>query len=444
MKNSIRFVNHASILINKGKKGILCDPWYSSNAFHKGWNLLFENSFEDILEVLNSTSFIWISHEHPDHFSVKFFKDYGEVIRANKIKILFQKTNDKRVVSFLKKSGFEVKELIIDKWQILNNGLRIMCLKEGEYDSALLIDNEGERILNLNDCVIRDYQKANKFFKKTGEVNTLLTQFSYAAWKGGKSNKSWRKSAALEKLLSIKIQAEVFKPKFVIPFASFVYFSNTQNFYLNDCKNTTNKILEYFADTSINIIIMKPGDILGGHLQNINSIKANEFWMDLYAKLNLRTLNDFDIVDLENLEKYFHVYRKRIIKNNNFYLMSLVRIISPYKVFQPVTIFINDIGKTIKFDYLKNYFKITSEKPMIQMRSESLAFIFKNTFGFDTLTVNGCFEEVTSGGFAEATKSMAIENFNNNGINFSIGFLFKFRLILNSIYSLLRVSRKLK
>ncbi len=444
MKNSIRFVNHASVLINQGKKGILCDPWYSSNAFHKGWNLLFENSVQDIIEVINKTSFIWISHEHPDHFSIKFFKDYGEIIKENKIKILFQQTKDKRVVTFLQKSGFEVKELILDKWFFLGNDLRVMCLKEGQYDSALLVESEDEKILNLNDCAIRNYSAANKFLKKTGVVNVLLTQFSYAAWKGGKSNKSWRESAALEKLESIKIQAEVFKPKYVIPFASFVYFSNTENFYLNDCKNTTNKILNYFDNTSINIIIMKPGDVLGSVLQNINSDKANQFWMNLYEELSFRSLNDFDVVDLETLEKFFKSYRKRIVKNNNFVLMRLIRFVSPIKIFQPVTIFINDVGKTIKFDYLKNYFRVTNDKPMIQMRSESLAFIFKNTFGFDTLTVNGCFEEVTSGGFTQATKTMAIENFNNNGIYFSIGLLFNFRLIIRSFYTLFIVSRKLK
>ena len=233
MKNSIKFINHASVLINQGKKGILCDPWYSSNAFHKGWNLLYENSVEDIIEVINMTSFIWISHEHPDHFSIKFFKDYGEIIRKNKIKILFQKTNDKRVITFLKKKGFEVKELIEDKWFLLGDDLRIMCLKDGQYDSALFVDSKGEKILNLNDCAIRNYSTAKKFFKKTGEVNVLLTQFSYAAWKGGKSNRSWRESAALEKLESIKIQAEVFNPKYVIPFASFVYFSNIEKGVFN-------------------------------------------------------------------------------------------------------------------------------------------------------------------------------------------------------------------
>ena len=43
-------------------------------------------------------------------------------------------------------------------------------------------------------------------------------------------------------------------------------------------------------------------------------------------------------------------------------------------------------------------------------------FIFTNNFGFDTLTVNGCFEESKNGGFIEVTKSLAIENLNNLGI----------------------------
>ena len=104
----------------------------------------------------------------------------------------------------------------------------------------------------------------------------------------------------------------MFNPKYVIPFASFVYFSNIENFYLNDCKNTTSKILNYFSKTDINIIIMKPGDILGSVLQNINSKKANQFWMNFYEELRFRNLNDFEIVDLQNLEKFFNIYRNEL------------------------------------------------------------------------------------------------------------------------------------
>mgnify|MGYP003324639831 CR=1 FL=1 len=54
-KTSIEFVNHASVLINYGKIGILSDPWYSQSVFHNGWRLLYENSEEYIDKVLDNT-----------------------------------------------------------------------------------------------------------------------------------------------------------------------------------------------------------------------------------------------------------------------------------------------------------------------------------------------------------------------------------------------------
>ena len=59
----IRFINHASILLDEK---ILCDPWYSGSIFLNGWNLLHENRV-DINTIV--PQYIWISHEHPDHFN---------------------------------------------------------------------------------------------------------------------------------------------------------------------------------------------------------------------------------------------------------------------------------------------------------------------------------------------------------------------------------------
>ena len=59
--------------------------------------------------------------------------------------------------------------------------------------------------------------------------------------------------------------------------------------------------------------------------------------MNFYEELSFRTLNDFDMVDLQNLEKFLMVIRKNC-KNNNFYLMHLIRLLSPIKIFHPVTI----------------------------------------------------------------------------------------------------------
>ena len=81
---------------------------------------------------------------------------------------------------------------------------------------------------------------------------------------------------------------------------------------------------------------------------------------------------------------------------------------------------------------------------MICLKSESLNFIFSNSFGFDTLTVNGCFEEGKIGGFVMATKSLAIENLNNLGISVTPSIIFNFFLIKLFILRLYRVAKKLK
>ena len=74
LKNFVKFINHASIIISNGNKSILTDPWYSGSSFDDGWKLLYENETDDIINILNDVNYIWFSHEHPDHFSIKFLK----------------------------------------------------------------------------------------------------------------------------------------------------------------------------------------------------------------------------------------------------------------------------------------------------------------------------------------------------------------------------------
>ena len=99
-KTTIQFINHASVRISYEDVSLLSDPWYFGDAFHKGWNLLVEQSTDEIMKIINSITHIWISHEHPDHFSISFFKNYEELIKSQGIVILFQETNDHRDKEF--------------------------------------------------------------------------------------------------------------------------------------------------------------------------------------------------------------------------------------------------------------------------------------------------------------------------------------------------------
>ena len=78
---SIQFINHASVVIKHDDVALLSDPWYQGDAFHKGWNLLHELNDSEIQELLEQITHIWISHEHPDHFSIMFFNKFGKLIQ---------------------------------------------------------------------------------------------------------------------------------------------------------------------------------------------------------------------------------------------------------------------------------------------------------------------------------------------------------------------------
>ena len=104
---SVQFINHASFKVNFENITLLTDPWYQGDSFHKGWNLLIEQSKDEIVSILKNVTHIWISHEHPDHFSINFFNNYKEIIQNQKIIILFQETRDNRVKKFFLQNKFE-------------------------------------------------------------------------------------------------------------------------------------------------------------------------------------------------------------------------------------------------------------------------------------------------------------------------------------------------
>ena len=139
-KTTIEFVNHASVLIKYGKIGILSDPWYSQPVFHNGWRLLYENESNYVEEVLDRTSYNYLSHEHPDHFNPSYLlkDEIKKKIIQNQITFLFQKTKDKRVISFLKNKGFKVIELDQKKNKIEDN-IEVEIVKHDFYDSSISI-----------------------------------------------------------------------------------------------------------------------------------------------------------------------------------------------------------------------------------------------------------------------------------------------------------------
>jgi len=445
LNTSIKFVNHASVIIENEHIKLLSDPWYFGDAFHQGWSLIFENKKEDILEILNSITHIWISHEHPDHLSIPFFKEYKELLKNKNIKVLFQETKDKRVFNFIKSLEIEITELKNKKEYLIGDNFSIKCVKFGFYDSALLVNIGNKKIFNLNDCPLNNKKDLSLFKKNFGSCDVLLTQFSYAAWKGGENNILWRKNAADEKIQTLILQAETLEAKTVIPFASFIKFSNIRNSYLNENRNTHNSILEKTKNTKNNIVFLRPNE-----KQNINFLSQDKetlkFWDEKLTQSNNKDLINYkNKFSLDELNISFSKYRNRIFDKNSKLFLYIVRLIPFIKALKKVVLKTENLEKCIVIDIFKNKIDFVNHIDYdIELSSESFNYILNNSFGFDTLTVNGCFEEGTKGGFKKATKLFAIENLNNLGIYFNFSLIFNLKIISFFFKLLKKVETNLK
>ena len=297
------------------------------------------------------------------------------------------------------------------------------------------------KIVNLNDCPLNEPEKIKKFKNKHGKFDILLSQFSYAAWKGGKNNSEYRKIAAEEKIKTMMNQYKILECKHVIPFASFVYFSNELNNYMNDCINKPENLIKKLGN-EINAIILSPGEKQWLHelRQNQDSIT---FWKDKYKQIpNLPVDKYSKSITYEELKKDFQAYKNRILKINSKILIYFASKIKSLNYFQPINIFLIDHNKNYEFSLTKDFKINENVEPDIKMHSESLQFIFKNNFGFDTLTVNGCFE-ASKEGFLKTTKTFAIGTLNSMGLKLNLGLLFNIKLIFFFLNLLKKVVKRL-
>ena len=311
----IEWINHASYVFQYKNSRIIADPWLFGSAFNDGWDLLVETQFK--VEDFKNITHIWFSHEHPDHFAPQVLGKIDEKVRKN-ITILFQETSDKRVVNFCKKLSFKVKELPHRSKFVIEDDFSITCGKMVGIDSWLLYETSDFKLLNINDCVISNRKLCESVKKTTGEVDVLMSQFSYANWKGNPDDVTIREKSAREKLNRIKIQADVFKPKYTIPFASFVYFSHDENKYMNDSINTISTAHQYINDnTDSESIVMYPEDTwdFKSKFDSEKSIKLYEKAYSQISKLNYRSLSK--TVSEEELLAASEKYLLGLRKNNS-------------------------------------------------------------------------------------------------------------------------------
>tara|TARA_Y100000741_G_scaffold236095_1_gene180595 strand:- start:701 stop:2065 length:1365 start_codon:yes stop_codon:yes gene_type:complete len=392
-KTSIKFINHASYIISYKDINLLVDPWFDGNAFNDGWSLVSPTYIND--NIIKSLTHIWISHEHPDHFSIP---DLIRIRKINKnVKILFQRTKDKRVYNFLINKSFEVIELNdLEEFKILSN-FTIKIVKIPNIDSLSIVEVNNKIIINTNDCILNN-QYLNKVQNLVNKCDILFTQFSYASWIGNPNEKSKREKASSDKLNQIKEQINSFKPNIVIPFASFIYFSHNENFYMNDSINKLDDIVKLIQNSSSKPLILYPGSTYTidekYDFSEINLEKYNKDFESIKSKKKItsQTITEKKLINSSNF------YINKIQKKNNIFIIFIIFYLSKIikKIFKndlfgfgDLKIYIIDLDMNFKFNLINGLYVSQSKDFDVAISSQSLDYIFNYEWGIGSLMING-------------------------------------------------------
>jgi hypothetical protein len=424
-RNQFTFVNHASFMVRNDSAVLLVDPWVEGSAFNNGWSLLDRSTSNAALVAqLNDAAlpvFIWISHEHPDHFSISFIKLLKRDARV-RVTFLYQRTLDGRVAAFLRKQSFAVIECAPGVPVTVGHDMRLAVFPYSEGDSWALIQSGARTLVNLNDCVVATPAACQEVKDKVAalapRIDVLLTQFGYANWVGNPDQPDQHRLAARDKIERMALQIGMLKPALVVPFASFVYFCHAENAYMNAAQNSPRSIVDAvrLAKLAPAIRFLQPGAVCD--LDNATPaalkethLRALAHWSAL-AAAGLPLLPSAPAAPLSEVQAAFDGYRSAVTRS----LHRLPQLLELGRRLAPLDIALVDLQQTVRCSYRKGMQVLGAGATyQVSMSSSNAVFLFKNEYGFDTTQVNGRFRVAGPDALAAFSRFFLPQRMGKNG-----------------------------
>jgi Beta-lactamase superfamily domain len=144
----LQTLGHAcAVLFRDGDNPILAtDPWLLGSVYWRSWWLQHYPSAEEIDWLANS-AFIYITHEHPDHFHMPSIR---RLKRGPAY--LFPALAECGYLDHMRRQGFRADVVSPARWLPLGEDVSMLSIPLWNDDSLLLIDTPSALILNMNDA----------------------------------------------------------------------------------------------------------------------------------------------------------------------------------------------------------------------------------------------------------------------------------------------------
>jgi UDP-MurNAc hydroxylase len=372
----ITLVSHASVIIQTSDCKIWTDPWLFGKAFMESWSLLPRAHWND--KIYEGIDFVWISHEHPDHFHLPTLKSMPASFK-DRIILLFQKNNSNKMPEAFKKLGFKNIQLLPHRKIVsITSQTKVHCCQIGPTpDSSLAVINNGYTMLNLNDCEANS-KDCKIFSKDLGKVNLILNQFSVAGYRGHFDYATHLRNKANIILENMVQNHKDLSADITIPIASFVYFSDEDNRYVNNFMNTPGDVKIFFDQHHLKTAILYPGDSYISNTEYDSEIALAKF-KEIYQNLDELEYRKPPIIEYEKLKNVFENRYNQLKEKYPKWIM---------KKLKPLIIKISDLEINLKISLSDGSFEETDDTNFdMIVGSEAFHYAFANKWGIGTIGV---------------------------------------------------------
>ncbi len=354
MKNKMKveFLGQAGLFIESSNCKLVCDPWFSqTGGFLATWHQFPPNDHLDI-EKYKNTDFLYISHSHQDHFDKEFLKQFPKDVN-----ILIANFTSKKFFNEIKQLGFSNITEIKD-WETISlaDNFEITLVTDNckyKEDSSIIINVDGFRILNKNDCYL-----TQNYLEKICEekIDILFTQFSGAMWYPAAYNYQKEKKLELSKktrefLIDTFIQlANTVNAKYVVPSAGPPCFLEDEFFELNFMENGI------FPDQNDILPLVK-----NKIKSKINCMNPGDYVILDSDDIDFHNTYNFDYSKKEQLLNTYQKKRATIIKNylesipepsKNLYDMFIKHLSN---IFEKNDYLVSQVGQLVEFNITGSY-----------------------------------------------------------------------------------------
>lgn len=365
-------INHAAVVIEVADVKLLCDPWFFGHCFQGGWGLKVQNSAA--LERARRCTHLWISHFHGDHLHFPTLKSLCQA--KPDLVALGNCSHNFQLDDVLRGVGFdEVVPLPERTPTPLGSDVRVTRFPSTGIDNMLLVEAQGRRILNYNDCNL-PLRARRALARKMGPIDVLLTNYNHAGkflhhpLPPAESIKEEMRRNFFEKV-------DAFEPARVLPFASAHYYRAPENREHND---SLMEVSELGDDPRI--VPLEIGDTV-----EIDSEGAVRL---------LRRREDITVNPIEVRQQSETHTLAEIEQASRAYAAKVSRGFLHLLWLPPLRIRITDLDRTVRLDVRKGIAPVRdAEGPVhIAATSESLYRWLSAPYGTDTFWIGGHFEIV--------------------------------------------------